>query len=377
MPPVVIIGSAHPLRGGGLATFNERLARQFQSAGREVVIYTFSLQYPSFLFPGRTQYSEEPAPEGLNIRVRINSVNPWNWWRVGLEIRRLSPALVVVRYWLPFMGPCLGTILRVLRQGGGARVVCIADNIIPHERRPGDRLFTRYFLGSVDAFVTLSRSVLDDLRRFGVQRPAVCVPHPLYDNFGAPMARSEARALLGLPPEGVLLLFFGFIRPYKGLDLLLEAMGDDRVRASGVRLVVAGEYYTDPAPYAAQIHRLGLADRVILRTDFIPDGQVRAYLGAADLVVQPYRSATQSGVTPLAYHFERPMLVTRVGALPEMVPDGRVGLVCEPTAAALAEGILRFLALGAAHFEPGIRAEKRQYTWQRLQETLETLADGG
>jgi glycosyltransferase involved in cell wall biosynthesis len=157
----------------------------------------------------------------------------------------------------------------------------------------------------------------------------------------------------------------------------LEAMGDDRVRASGVRLVVAGEYYTDPAPYAAQIHRLGLADRVILRTDFIPDGQVRAYLGAADLVVQPYRSATQSGVTPLAYHFERPMLVTRVGALPEMVPDGRVGLVCEPTAAALAEGILRFLALGAAHFEPGIRAEKRQYTWQRLQETIETLADGG
>ena len=378
MPPVVIIGSAHPLRGGGLATFNERLARAFLAAGREVVIYTFSLQYPSFLFPGTTQYSEEPAPEGLDIRVRINSVNPFNWWRVGREIRRLAPSLVVVRYWLPFMGPCLGTILRVLRRGGGAvRIVCIADNIIPHECRPGDRLFTRYFIGAVDAFVTLSRSVLDDLRRFGVRRPAVCVPHPLYDNFGEALPRGEARARLGLPAEGVLLLFFGFIRPYKGLDLLFEAMADARVRAAGVRLVVAGEYYTDPAPYEAQLRRLGLGEAVILRTGFIADARVREYLCAADLVVQPYRSATQSGVTPLAYHFDRPMLVTRVGALPEMVPDGTVGLVCEPEAGSIAAGILRYLALGGAHFEPHIQEQKRLYGWDRLQQTIETLADGG
>jgi glycosyltransferase involved in cell wall biosynthesis len=377
MSRVVIIGSAHPLRGGGLSTFNERLAQQFQSAGHEVIIVTFSLQYPSFLFPGSSQYSEEPAPEGLDIRVRINSVNPLNWWRVGREVRAMAPTLVVVRYWLPFMGPCLGTILRVMRRGGGgARVVCIADNIIPHERRPGDRLFTRYFIGAVDAFVTLSRSVLEDLRRFDVRKPAVCVPHPLYDNFGEGLPRTEARARLGLPEEGVLLLFFGFIRPYKGLDLLFEAMADARVRASGVRLVVAGEYYTDPGPYEAQLRRLGLGESVILRTGFIPDARVREYLCAADLVVQPYRSATQSGVTPLAYHFDRPMLVTRVGALPEMVPDGTVGLVCDPSAGSIAEGILRFLALGGAYFEPGIRAQKRLYGWDRLVESIERLAGG-
>jgi glycosyltransferase involved in cell wall biosynthesis len=289
----------------------------------------------------------------------------------------MAPSLVVVRYWLPFMGPCLGTILRVLRRNSGVKVVCIADNIVPHERRPGDRLFTRYFLGPVDAFVTLSRSVLDDLRRFQVRKPAVCVPHPLYDNFGEALSQSEARARLGLPAEGVLLLFFGFIRPYKGLDLLFDAMADPRVRASGVRLVVAGEYYTDAAPYEAQLRRLGLSDRVILRTGFIPDGRVREYLCAADLVVQPYRSATQSGVTPLAYHFDRPMLVTRVGALPEMVPDGTVGLVCDPEAGSLAEGILRFLALGTAHFQPHIREQKRLYGWDRLQATIETLAGGG
>lgn len=375
MPPVVIIGSAYPLRGGGLATFNERLARAYLSAGREVILYTFSLQYPSFLFPGRSQYSEEAPPTDLDIRVRIHTLNPFNWWRVGREIRRLAPALVIVRYWLPFMGPCLGTILRVVRRAPGIRVVCIADNITPHERRLGDRLLTAYFLRPVQAFVTMSQSVMDDLRHFEPRKPALLVPHPLYDNFGTPMPAAEARAELGLPAEGMLLLFFGFIRAYKGLDLLLEAMTDARVRALGLRLVVAGEFYTDEAPYLAQVERLELSEVVILRTDFIPNAQVRAYFCAADLVVQPYRAATQSGVTPLAYHFNRPMLVTRVGALPDIVPDGQVGLVCDPEAGSIAEGILRYVALGAAHFEPHLREEKQQYSWERLLASIQTLAD--
>jgi glycosyltransferase involved in cell wall biosynthesis len=255
------------------------------------------------------------------------------------------------------------------------RVVCIADNIIPHEHRPGDKLFTKYFTQSADAFLTMSEKVLSDLRQFDDRKPAQFVPHPLYDNFGEGIPRSEARALLGLPAEGRIILFFGFIRKYKGLDLLLEAMADSRIGAAGIRLLVAGEFYEDEAPYRALLQRPEIADRVIMRTNFIPDSEVRIYLCAADLVVQPYRSATQSGVTPLAYHFETPMLVTRVGALPDMVPDGEVGIVCEPDPTAIAEGILRFYETGADHFIPHIRSEKRKYTWQRIQETLQSLAD--
>lgn len=375
MPPlIVIIGPAHPLRGG-LASFNERLARQFASTGHRVIIYTFSLQYPGFLFPGTTQYSDEPAPADIDIRVRINSVNPLNWWRVGREIRALRPSLLIVRYWLPFMGPALGTILRLVRRDADTRVVCIADNIIPHEKRPGDRAFTRYFIGAVDAFVTMSRKVLEDLRAFDAQKPARFVAHPLYDNFGEPVDRDEARMVLGLPTDEKIILFFGFIRPYKGLDMLLDAMSVTRIREEGIRLLVAGEFYEDSRPYLDQIERLGLSDRVILHTAFIPDSKVKYYLCAADLVVQPYRSATQSGVTPLAYHFGKPMLVTNVGALADMVPHEQVGIVTAPDPAAIAAGILRFYALGEAHFIPYIQQEKRKYTWLRLEETIQSLAD--
>ncbi|MFY7794374.1 MAG: glycosyltransferase [Chitinophagaceae bacterium] len=374
MSSVVIIGPAHPLRGG-LASFNERLARQFLSTGHRVTILTFSLQYPGFLFPGTTQYSSEPAPKDLDIRVCIHSVNPLNWIRTGLILRRMRPDLVVVRYWLPFMGPALGTILRFVRRLSGTRVVCIADNIIPHEKRPGDTLFTRYFIASVDAFMTMSEKVLADLKRFDDRKPAQFVPHPLYDNFGDPMPQAEARSALGLPAEGRLILFFGFIRRYKGLDILLEAMADPRIAEAGIRLLVAGEFYEDEAPYRALLQRPEIGELVILSTVFIPDSQVRSYLCAADLVVQPYRSATQSGVTPLAYHFEVPMLVTRVGALPDMVPDGEVGIVTDPNPTSVTDGILRFYATGAGHFIPHIRSEKQKYTWQRVQDTLKTLAD--
>ena len=372
---VIIIGPAHPLRGG-LASFNERLARQYLSTGHRVMIYTFSLQYPGFLFPGTTQYSTEPAPTDLDIRVRINSVNPFNWLSVGNEIRRLKPALVVVRYWLPFMGPCLGTILRRVKKNRSTKLVCIADNIIPHEKRPGDTAFTRYFIRPVDAFVTMSRKVLADLRLFDTRKPAAFVAHPLYDNFGEALPTAEARRYLKLPEGERIILFFGFIRPYKGLDLLLAAMADERIRHGKIRLVVAGEFYEDSKPYLDLIASLQLGDAVILRTEFIPDSDVKYYLCAADLVVQPYRSATQSGVTPLAYHFEKPMLVTNVGALPDMVPHEKVGLVASPDAASLADGILRFFELGAGHFIPHIREEKKKYTWQKMEESIQNLADG-
>ena len=372
-PLTIIIGPAHPLRGG-LASFNERLARAFQAEGHRVVIYTFSLQYPGFLFPGTTQYSSEPAPEGLDIRVRINSVSPLNWVSVGRELRALNPSLVVVRFWLPFMGPCLGSILRFLQPLKSCRVLCIADNIIPHEKRPGDTPFTRYFVRAVDGFVTMSKKVLTDLRSFDTNKPAAFVPHPLYDNFGDPVPLVRARAELGIAPDDKVILFFGFIRKYKGLDILFRAMAEPAMRASGIRLLVAGEFYEDSKPYMDLLDSLQLGDRVILRTEFIPDSRVRYYLCAANLVVQPYRNATQSGVTPLAYHFGRPMVVTRVGALPDMVPEEKVGLVCEPDPASLAQAILRFFSMDPMLFAKGIEEEKQQYTWHRLVQTLTGIA---
>ena len=369
---VVIIGPAHPLRGG-LATFNQRLAREFMQRGAACSIYSFSLQYPSFLFPGTTQYTDEPAPGDITIHTAINSINPANWLRVGNQLRREKPDLVVVRFWLPFMGPALGTILRRIKKNKHTRIVCIADNVIPHEKRPGDKPFTRYFLKSCDAFVTMSEKVMTDLRQFESTKPAQLVTHPLYDSFGDAVPKEEARLHLGIGNEPTS-LFFGFIRKYKGLDLLLEAMADERIRKAGIKLLIAGEFYEDANRYQEQIDRLGIRDQLILRTDFIPDSEVRYYLCAADAVIQPYRNATQSGVTPLAYHFEKPMVVTNVGGLPALVPDGKVGLVAEPNATSIADNILRFYQLGEDYFIPHLRREKEKYSWSVLAQTIEDLA---
>jgi glycosyltransferase involved in cell wall biosynthesis len=367
---VVIIGPAYPLRGG-LATFDQRLANEFICQGFDCVIYSFSLQYPDFMFPGTTQYSTEPPPEGLTILSRINSINPFNWLRVGHELKKKKPDIIVVRYWLPLMGPALGTILRRVRKNRHTRIVAITDNIIPHEKRPGDRPFTRYFLNACDAFITMSEKVLADLRQFQPTRPAHYVVHPLYDNFGDPIPRNQARALLrekgvAINDNDKVLLFFGFIRKYKGLDIALQAMADQRVRDLGIKLLVAGEFYEDAAPYHELIARLNIGPSLLLRTDFIPDSEVRQYLCAADAVIQPYRAATQSGVTPLAYHFEKPMIVSNVGGLATLVPHERVGLVAEPEPAAMADAILRFFILGDSYFIPALRQEKNKYSWSRL-----------
>lgn len=369
-PSVVIIGPGYPLRGG-LATFDQRLAREFISEGYDCEIYSFSLQYPDFLFPGTTQYSTDPPPEGLTILSRINSVNPLNWWSAGRELRKKRPDLIVVRFWIPLMGPALGTILRRVRKNGHTRIIAITDNIIPHEKRPGDRPFTRYFLKACDAFITMSEKVMSDLRQFVPVKPARQVVHPLYDNFGEPISRQQARMQLrekgiAIGDDDRVLLFFGFIRNYKGLDIALETMADQRVRDLGIKLLVAGEFYEDAAPYHELIANLKIENSLLLRTDFIPDSEVRLYLCAADAVIQPYRNATQSGVTPLAYHFEKPMIVSNVGGLAALVPHEQVGLVAEPNPLAMAEAILRFFTLGDSYFIPALRQEKTKYSWSRL-----------
>lgn len=369
MNKVVIIGPAHPLRGG-LATFNQRLAKEFIQSGYDCSIYSFSLQYPSFLFPGKTQYTKEPAPAGINIPSVINSINPFNWVKIGNRLKKERPDIIVVRFWIPFMGPALGTILRRVKKNNHTKIICIADNVIPHEKRPGDKAFTKYFLKSCDAFVTMSEKVMNDLRLFEKTKPVKLVQHPLYDTFGDIISKTEARKHLNLPHDDKIILFFGFIRKYKGLDLLLEAMVDERIQRSGIKLLIAGEFYEDPKPYKEQIEKLGIKDQLSLKTEFIPDSEVKYYLCAADAVIQPYRNATQSGVTPLAYHFEKPMIVTNVGGLPALVPDEKAGLIVAPESKAIADGILKFYQLGENYFIPHLRMEKQKYSWASLVNTI-------
>ncbi len=363
----VIIGPAYPLRGG-LASYDERLAKAFMDKGYNTTIYTFSYQYPSFLFPGTTQYSTEPAPENITIKIKINSVNPLNWISVGNELKKLKPDIIVVRYWLPFMGPCLGTILRRVKKNHHTKVICIADNIFPHEKRPGDKAFTKYFLKPVDGFITMSQKVLQDLHQFAKGKPAQFIPHPLYDNFGEKISKQEARTKLNINRDDKVILFFGFIRKYKGLDILLNAMKLLKQISSvhNIKLLIAGEFYEDEKNYTRLFNDPAIKENLIIHTEFISDSMVKYYLCAADCVVQPYRSATQSGVTPLAYHFEIPMIVTNVGGLPSLVPDRKVGLVAEPNAESIAEKVKEYFELGEEFFLPHLREEKKNYSWDNI-----------
>lgn len=371
---IIIIGSAYPLRGGGIASYNERLAREFVQQGFNTTIYTFSFQYPKFLFPGTTQYSSEAPPVDLKIKVCINSINPFNWIKIGNELKKIMPDIIVVRYWLPFMGPCLGTILRRVKKNHHTKIICIADNIIPHEKRLGDKSFTRYFVKPVDAFIAMSQNVLDDLAVFVKNKPMQFVPHPLYDNFGEKISKEEARKKLNIDPAEKIILFFGFIRKYKGLDILLEAIKILQSKIQNLKLIIAGEFYEDRKSYDELTEKLQIRNNLILHTKFIADSEVKYFLCAADCVVQPYRNATQSGVTPLAYHFEVPMIVTNVGGLADIVPDKKIGLVAEPNAEDIAKKILEFFELGSNYFLQNFAEEKIKYSWNNIVQAILQLS---
>ncbi|HHG83530.1 MAG TPA: glycosyltransferase [Bacteroidetes bacterium] len=371
---IILCGTAHPFRGGGLATFNERMARELIAQGHEVIIYTFSLQYPGFLFPGKSQYSDEPAPDDLDIHIKINSINPFNWLKVGREIRKMAPDILLMKFWIPFIGPSLGTIARRVRKNGKTKAVVVVDNMIPHERRPGDMMLIRYFAKSVDGFLAMSRAVETDIDSFNTAKPVVYSPHPVYDNFGDAEEKSAAKSALGLESDIKYLLFFGFIRDYKGLDLALRAVADARL--ANVKLIVAGEFYTDSKPYLDLIAELGIENRIELRTDFIPNSEVGRYFSAADIIVQPYKTATQSGVTQIAYHFDKPMLVTDVGGLPEIVPHGKVGYVVPRDPQKIADALADFFVEKREdEFIANIREEKKRFGWDHFVNEIIALAD--
>ena len=364
---ITILGPAHPYRGG-LASIMEIMARTFQRRGDEVDIKTFTLQYPSLLFPGESQTVATPPPADLRICRCVNTMNPLNWVRVGRRIRRERPDFVLMKYWTPFMAPCFGTIARIARGNGHTKVLCQIDNVEPHEHHLTDKPFNRYYLHSVDGFVYMSEQVHSELRAYS-DAPALFSPHPLFENFGERVERSEACVRLGLDPANRYVLFFGLIRDYKGLDLLLDAWAQLRRagRTEGRRLIVAGEFYTTREPYLNRIADNGLQDEVLLHDRFIPDDDVKYYFSAADFVVQPYKTATQSGVTQIAYQFCVPMVVTKVGGLAEIVPDGRVGYVCEPTPEGVAGAIERMYEGDTLQrFRENCVEERRRFSWEEM-----------
>lgn len=371
---IVVLGPAHPYRGG-LASIMETMAREYMRRGHEVAIYTFRVQYPSLLFPGKSQYVDTPAPDDLHIERVVNTVNPLNWIAVGRRLRRERPDMVLMKYWTPFMAPCFGAIARIARGNGVTRVICQIDNVEPHEHHIVDRPFNRYFLGAVDGFVYMSEQVHGELKAY-TSAPMLFSPHPMFENFGEAVDRAEACRRLGLDPDIRYMLFFGLIRDYKGLDLLLRAWAS--ARPEGYRLIVAGEFYASREKYVSLIDESGLRDEVALHDRFIPDEEVRYYFSAADCLVLPYRSATQSGVTQIAYNFSLPMIVTDVGGLPEIVPDGRTGLVCAPTAEGIADALRRIREGDTLRrMRDNFAEERKRFSWSamcdRLTEVLEMM----
>jgi len=371
-----LIGPAYPLRGG-IADFNEALCNAFQKAEFISHIYSFSLQYPRFLFPGKTQYKDSPAPENINIISSINSVNPFSWFRTARLIKKEKPDFVVVHFWMPFMAPALGTIIKRIKKRTDIKVIAVTHNVIPHEKRPGDKILTKNFIKACDGYVTLAQSVLDDLGQFTDNTNKKFIPHPVYDTFGEKTGKQEAQKYLNLNPEDRHLLFFGIIRKYKGLDLLLKAMGIPKVKDLNIKLIVAGEFYENKDGYLGIVKNSGIDDRIIFTDSFIKDDEVKYYFSAADMIIQPYHTATQSGVTQIAYHFERPMLVTDVGGLAEIVADGKVGYVTEKTPESVADAIYDFYSQNREQeFSANVAVEKSRFSWENMVDGIKELLDG-
>lgn len=367
---IAIVGPAHPYRGG-LASIMETMAREYQQRGYEVNILTFTLQYPSLLFPGKSQTVEAPAPQDLNIERCVSTINPLSWWRVGRRLRRERPDIVLMKYWTPFMAPCFGTIARLARKNKHTKVICQIDNVEPHEHHITDRMFNRYFLRSVDGFIYMSEQVHGELEAY-TSAPALFSPHPMFEHFGERVERTEACKKLGLDPSQRYALFFGLIRDYKGLDTLLEAWA--RFRRSGHKLLIAGEFYASRDKYIELIKRLGLESEIILHDHFVPDSEVRNYFSASDCVVLPYKTATQSGVTQIAYNFCTPIIVTRVGGLAEIVPDSRVGFVVESSVDGVLDGLERIYADGQLEaFAEAMTEERKRFSWEAMCDRIEEL----
>lgn len=369
---ICIVGTAYPYKGG-IAMFNERLARQLHLQGHEVEIVTFTLQYPKIFFPGTSQFSDDPPPEDLKITRMVNSIHPWSWWQTARYLREQKFDLIIAKFWIPAMGPSLGTILRRGRSAH-TQIISIIDNIIPHEKRLGDQTLSKYFVNGVDGFIVMSKQVQSQMDQFISDQPVAYVPHPIYDTYGDIIDRNVALQHLGLDTKYDYILFFGYIRDYKGLDILMKSVAIARRHNPKLRLLVAGEYYSDSKKYLQLVEALGIQDITIMRTSFISNEEVKYYFCACDLVAQTYRSATQSGISQMAIYFEKAILSTNVGGLPETVHHNKTGYLTTVNPEAIAEHITTFFTdQPADRFSPEIKKLKELYSWNYFGDKLVEL----
>jgi glycosyltransferase involved in cell wall biosynthesis len=360
---IILIGPAYPYRGGP-ARFNESLCNAFVQQGIQVEIVSFTLQYPDFLFPGTTQFESTPSPNfPFKITRLINTINPLSWLKTARYINRQKPNVVIFRYWLPFFAPAFGTIARLLKKD--ILVLAITDNVIPHEKRVGDNLLNRYFISACDGFIIMSDKVLNDLNKFSLTASKIKLFHPLYENYPPPIDKNKARGILNLPTDERILLFFGLIREYKGLDKLLDALNDEKLKNQSFKVLIAGEFYDDKEKYISKISENHLENKIILHDKYIPDDEVNVYFSAADVVIQPYKSATNSGVSMVSYFYNKPIISTNVGGLAEIVIHQKTGLLCNPEPSSIADAILEFLKNNNfQQYENEIIEFKKRFSWE-------------
>ncbi|MBT8232663.1 MAG: glycosyltransferase [Saprospiraceae bacterium] len=372
----IFIGPAYPYRGG-IAAFNENLATTFQTNGWTCKMFTFTQQYPNFLFPGKNQLATEDSPPNLSIKRGIYSMNPLNWLKISKEIIEEKPDLVITQYWMPFMAPAFGTILRGIKKGyKKAKCVTIVHNFKPHESRIGDKQLSLYISNRTDLLVSLSESVSADIYNSIKDGKVATLFHPIYDHYGDIIDQKEAQQKLLLDPNYKYLLFFGLIRSYKGLDNLINALTLLKTNKQ-YKLIIAGEFYESEKKYVKLISELGLEDQIIINNQYIPNEQISYYFCAADAIVLPYKSATQSGVVPIAIHFEKPVIVTKVGGLTQLIQENQIGLIAESTPESIGEQIDNFLDQKTV-LHPDFSKIRKELSWQTFFDTfMDQLKDNG
>lgn len=358
---IIIIGVFYPYRGG-LSDMNEKLFETINNKGIHINAYTFKYLYPELLFPGKTQYSDIIKPEYLRFNRIIHSLNPINWIKIGLKLKREKADIIILKYWTPFLSPCLGTICRFAKNKK-TKIISIVDNIIPHEKKLIDNILNKYFIGGTDKFICMSKNVEKDLKTL-TNKKIDYAPHPVYNNFGDKIDRITAREFLNWDKNGKYILFFGLIRKYKGVGLLIEVMSDKRIRDRNIKLCIAGEFYDDIEPYKQKIKDLNLEDIIIIENKFINNEEVKYYFCASDITAQTYLSATQSGVTQISYNFDKPVIVTNVGGLAEVVSEN-TGYVVETNVESIVKAVIDFFD-NEKNFEKGISKEKEKFSWDNL-----------
>ena len=368
---ISLIGPFPPFRGG-ISDFNSALYNEL-SKTNNLQIVNYSTQYPKLLFPGKTQYKylEEDFP--ISERI-FSSINPFTWKKTVKQIINFKPEIVVVHYWMPFFAPALRNIATSLKKNNDIKIIAICHNINPHENRSFTHFFTKIFLNKINRFIVMSESVKSDLLKIIPDAKLKLTPHPIYNIFGNAIDKELARKNLNINAKNVI-LYFGLIREYKGLDILLNSIPKIKEGLTDFIVIVAGECYENSDKYYDIIENLGIQKSIDLRLKFIPDTEVTNYFSAADVVALPYRTATQSGITQIAYNFNRPVIVSDVGGLSEIVPNEKVGYVVEPNADEFAKAIVRFFKEDKFdEFSENVSSNKKQYSWDKFAANLMELA---